>query len=210
MNYLAHAYLSFNNSEILVGNMISDFVKGKKKWDYPAKIQQGIMLHRDIDNFTDTHPITREAKSFFRVAYGLYSGAIMDIIYDHFLATDPKVFNPDDSGQAAPMTHMISKITLAAFAASTYRQLSGFAPLFPEKFARMFPYMQSQNWLYNYRYKEGIYNALGGLSRRANYMPDPQNAREIFETHYEELKALYNNFFPLLEDFTHSKFLELN
>jgi acyl carrier protein phosphodiesterase len=30
MNYLAHAYLSFGEPDILAGNMISDFVKGKK------------------------------------------------------------------------------------------------------------------------------------------------------------------------------------
>jgi acyl carrier protein phosphodiesterase len=54
MNYLAHAYLSFGIPEITLGNLISDFVKGKKKNDYPAAIQRGIMLHRAIDTFTDT------------------------------------------------------------------------------------------------------------------------------------------------------------
>ena len=55
MNYLAHAFLSFRNPQILVGNMISDFVKGKKKEDYPDLIKKGIMLLRAIDNFTDLH-----------------------------------------------------------------------------------------------------------------------------------------------------------
>ena len=84
MNYLAHAYLSFNDPEILVGNMISDFVKGKKKFDYPIRIQSGITLHRMIDTFTDEHPATKEAKEFFRAYYRLYSGAFIDVVYDHF------------------------------------------------------------------------------------------------------------------------------
>ena len=71
MNYLAHAYLSFNQQEILVGNMISDFVKGKTKFNYPEGIQKGIALHRAIDEFTDTHPATKEAAAFFRPAYRL-------------------------------------------------------------------------------------------------------------------------------------------
>jgi acyl carrier protein phosphodiesterase len=75
MNYLAHAYLSFNEPEILAGNMISDFVKGKKKFDYSLTIQQGIALHRAIDQFTDFHPVTQEAKSYFKKDYRLYSGA---------------------------------------------------------------------------------------------------------------------------------------
>jgi acyl carrier protein phosphodiesterase len=92
MNYLAHAYLSFNDPDILVGNMISDFVKGKKKFDYPLRIQAGIMLHRIIDEFTDSHPATREAKEFFRPHYRLYSGAFIDVVFDHFLALNSNEF----------------------------------------------------------------------------------------------------------------------
>ncbi len=62
MNYLAHAYLSFNMPDILVGNMISDFIKGKKQFDYPLPVQKGIRLHRAIDTFTDTHAATQELK----------------------------------------------------------------------------------------------------------------------------------------------------
>src|SRR3989442_7909269 len=97
MNYLAHAYLSFNQPEILVGNMISDFIKGKKQFDYPVSIQKGIRLHRDIDTFTDAHPATQQLKSFFRPHYRLYAGAFGDIVYDHFLALDPNEFVNDDS-----------------------------------------------------------------------------------------------------------------
>ena len=90
MNYLAHAYLSFNDPEILTGNLISDFVKGKKKFDYPRGIQNGITLHRAIDNFTDTHETTRQAKEVFRPHYRLYAGAFVDVVYDHYLANDKK------------------------------------------------------------------------------------------------------------------------
>src|SRR5687767_10055662 len=92
MNFLAHAYLSFDHPEILVGNLISDFVKGKKKFDYSENIQHGIALHRAIDTFTDYHQTTQIAKSFFRADYRLYSGAFMDIVYDHFLANDTNEF----------------------------------------------------------------------------------------------------------------------
>ncbi len=92
MNYLAHAFLSFNKKDILAGNMISDFVKGKAKYTYPGGIQNGIQLHRLIDEFTDGHPVTAEAKNYFRPQYRLYSGAFIDIVYDHFLALDSKQF----------------------------------------------------------------------------------------------------------------------
>jgi acyl carrier protein phosphodiesterase len=92
MNYLAHARLSFDQPDILVGNMISDFVKGKKRFDYSEPVQKGITLHRAIDTFTDEHEATKEAKKFFKPVVGLYAGAFMDIVYDHFLATDENEF----------------------------------------------------------------------------------------------------------------------
>jgi acyl carrier protein phosphodiesterase len=187
VNYLAHAYLSFGIPEIAVGNLISDFVKGKKKFDYPDRIQAGISLHRSIDTFTDTHPVTRVAKSYFRADYGLYAGPLTDVAYDHFLANDPVSFSPEAG--------------LAAFAQKTYDQLAAWESVFPERFARLFPYMRSQNWLYHYRWKEGIFNSFAGLSRRAAYMPGPEQACRLFETHYQELEACYQEFFPLLKDF---------
>ncbi|HCT24230.1 MAG TPA: DUF479 domain-containing protein, partial [Chitinophagaceae bacterium] len=90
MNYLAHAYLSFGKPELLIGNMISDFVKGKKQYDYPAAIQRGIRLHRAIDTFTDTHNSTKIIKQLFKSAVGPYAPAFADVVYDYYLANDPK------------------------------------------------------------------------------------------------------------------------
>ena len=184
MNYLAHAYLSFNKPGILVGNMISDFVKGKKKYDYPEQIQQGIVVHREIDRFTDAHPVTKEAKEIFRPAYRLYAGSLMDVVYDHFLALDENEFT--DEG-------------LKTFTINTYALLDQFTDLFPEKFNRMYPYMKTQNWLYNYRYRQGIEKSLAGVVRRAKYLEESDTAYFLFNEHYDQLKNLYQLFFPELK-----------
>jgi acyl carrier protein phosphodiesterase len=193
MNYLAHAYLSFGIPAITVGNLISDFVKGKHKFDYPPDIQQGIALHRAIDTFTDGHALTRDAKSFFREDYGLYSGPLVDVVFDHFLANDTLIFSA--AGESA------SGSGLKSFAAKTYEQVAANEALLPERFARMFYYMRTQDWLYHYRYKQGIINSFGGLARRATYMGDPDQAGRIFETHYSELAACYKEFFPELQEY---------
>jgi acyl carrier protein phosphodiesterase len=186
MNYLAHAYLSFNEPEMLAGNMISDFVKGKKKFDYAAGIQKGITLHRAIDVFTDNHEITRQAKLFFKPAYGLYAGAFMDVVYDHFLATDTQEF----PGNALDM-----------FAQKTYLQLQAFETVLPDRFRHLLYYMRTQNWLYNYRFKEGIKNSFAGLVRRAAYMHEHETAFHIFEENYTALNGYYETFFPALKNF---------
>jgi len=187
MNYLAHAYLSFGRPGILVGNMISDHVKGKRKFDYPGQIQQGIAVHREIDRFTDTHPATKEAKEVFRPAYRLYAGSLMDVIYDHFLALDENEFTDD---------------SLKAFTINTYAMLDQFIDHFPEKFSRMYPYMKAQNWLYNYRYRQGIEKSLAGVVRRAKYLEESDTAYLLFNEHYNKLKDLYQLFFPELKNMT--------
>lgn len=180
MNYLAHAYLSFNDSKILVGNMISDFVKGKKKFDYPSRIQIGIELHRFIDSFTDAHAATKKAKIFFQPYVRLYSGAFVDVVYDHFLANDKNEF---DEG------------ALNLFSKTTYKMLDHNKEYFPEKFAQYFPYMQSQDWLYHYQFKQGIEKSMIGLVRRAKYLESSEKCYEIFLENYNALNECYNLFF---------------
>ena len=188
MNYLAHAYLSFNQPGILSGNMINDYIKGKKKFDYPEALQKGMLLHRAIDDFTDHHPATEEAKFFFKAVYRLYSGAFVDVVYDHFLANDTNEFSDEAE--------------LYSFCQATYVSLQNNFALFPQKFQQVLPYMQSQNWLYNYRYREGIEKSFGGLVKRAAYLSESDTAFAIFNEHYDALQICYNDFFPELKQFT--------
>lgn len=194
MNYLAHACLSFGDPDILAGNMISDFVKGKKKYEYAVRIQMGITLHRKIDEYTDSHPATRQAKEFLKISAGPYAGAFVDIVYDHFLANDPYEFEEGE---------------LADFAQSTYLQLESFQKEFPDKFQRFFYYMHKQNWLLNYRSTGGIHNSFRGLCHRAKYIHDAEPVFEAFLVHYEELKMAYELFFPHVKTFAYHELLYL-
>jgi acyl carrier protein phosphodiesterase len=195
MNLLAHAYLSFNNEALLVGNMISDYVKGKKQYDYPLPIQAGIQLHRAIDEFTDTHEATLEIKKLFKPIYRLYAGAFIDVVYDYFLANDANEFE--------------TKEHLQIFTQNTYNLLQKNEVHFPEKFAKMYPYMQSQNWLYHYRTNEGMQKSFGGLARRAKYITETDTAFEIFLNNKEMIRSSYQVFFPQLKLFTANKMEQL-
>jgi acyl carrier protein phosphodiesterase len=170
-----------------VGNIISDFVKGKKKFDFSAGIQRGIILHRAIDDFTDTHPATIRAKQCFRPVYRLYSSAFIDVAFDHFLANDRNEFPEEHS--------------LHAFADETYGLISAFENVLPVRFQMMFPYMKQHNWLYNYQFREGIRRSFGGLAHRAKYLHESDRAFAIFEANYDELRKHYQDFFPELKQF---------
>ena len=187
MNYLAHAFLSFNDKNILAGNMISDFVKGKLQYNYPEGIQKGIRLHRLIDEFTDTHPVTKKAKSFFRPQYRLYSGAFTDVVYDHFLSLDSDRFKEYGN--------------IENFSKKTYQLLELNISLLPGPFQKMFPYMKNQDWLYNYQFKQGIQKSFNGIVLRSAYLTESAIAFEIFNEYYNELENCYMQFFPELKQF---------
>ena len=87
MNYLAHIFLSGNDRCIQIGNFIGDGVKGDGYKQYPRKFQQGILLHREIDAFSDRHPLVREAVGIGRETFGRYSAVVNDILFDYFLAS---------------------------------------------------------------------------------------------------------------------------
>lgn len=195
MNYLAHAYLSFDHAEVLAGNMISDFVKGKTKFSYPQGIQNGITLHRAIDEFTDAHPATKNAKEFFRPAYRLYSGAFVDVVYDHFLALDTGEFE--------------NATALQNFTTRTYDTLHEKFSLLPPRFQNIFPHMKQHNWLFNYQYTWGIERSFGGLAHRAAYIEESGTAFAIFMENYTALKECYTIYFPTLKKFASRYLSEL-
>ena len=194
MNYLGHAFLSFGDAEVLTGNMTGDHIKGKLVLDtFPPGIRKGVLLHRKIDGFADVHPATQRAKLLFREHYGLYAGAIMDTLYDHYLANDPK--------------HFSSQEVLKQFSTDTYNKLETQSAYFPASFTSYFSYMKEHDWLYNYRTLQGMQRSLQGLARRATHMPPPDKAYEIFVTYYYQLAQCYYEFID--DVITFAKF-ELN
>lgn len=181
MNYLGHALLSMDDPDILAGNMIGDYVKGSASLDdYSEGVKKGILLHRKIDSFADSDPAALRARVWFREKYGLYSGAIIDTVFDHYIATDPQFFKTEND--------------LLSFSQGVYKKLNGYKEIFPPQFAKMFPYMEQQNWLYNYRTMTGVSRSLQGLHRRAKYMEEPEEAYNTFVIRYYELAQSYYDF----------------
>ena len=181
MNFLAHAYLSFNKEEIVVGNLISDFVKGNKKFDYSKGIQDGISLHRKIDEFTDNHPQTKLAKQLLKPAVGLYAGAFIDVVYDYFLANNLNCFS--------------SEIELHDFAKGVYKILENHKAIVPPNFEKVMPSMQANNWLYNYKFDYGVQRSFEGLYRRAKFLtPSDNKAYQSFIANKSVLHEFANSF----------------
>lgn len=194
MNFLAHAYLSFGHDGILVGNLAADFIKGKEIQRYDKEILIGILLHREIDSFTDSHPLVKAGQSYLRPRFRHYSTVITDIFFDYFLGKNWERY---------------SEIPLESFANQTYQTIDQHLYLLPDTFKNMFVWMKSQNWLYHYREIEGIQKALNGLSRRTTFDSKMNEAPEVLLEKEEEFEVIFFAFFKELETFARHKLLEL-
>lgn len=194
MNFLAHIYLSFGDDEITLGNFIADSIRGNKFKHLPERIQKGIMLHREIDTYTDAHPIHKKSSKRLHKNYGHYSRVIIDIYYDHFLAKNWRVY---------------SDVGLAVFVENFYDLLEDNYSVLPEGIKRMMPYMIADNWIYNYSKMEGIGRVLEGMNRRTKNKSKMNFAILDLEEHYEMFEKEFTTFFGELITFSKQKYISL-
>jgi acyl carrier protein phosphodiesterase len=185
MNFLAHLFLSGDDPEIMVGNFIGDFVRGRNVYEqFKPNIALGIELHREIDEFTDSHLVVMESKKRLRPKYRHYAPVIVDMFYDHFLAAQWLNYHSQP---------------LPDFAEYAYSQLKDHEPILPERVVQMMPYMVKGNWLVNYAQLEGIHRALTGMSRRTPFDSKMDEAIFDLEKSYTEFEAEFLLFFPELK-----------
>lgn len=195
LNFLAHLYLSENNTNIMIGNFIADHIKGNRFSHLNSEIQKGIRLHREIDTFTDSHVITKKSKRRLHKRYGLYAGIIIDIFYDHYLAKNWKSY---------------SEIPLDVYVEFIYELLEKNKEILPQKTIEMIPYMVQYNWLYNYQYKDGIERVLNGMNRRTNNNGQLNLAIEDLYQFDQDFEKDFEMFFKDIQTFSHKKIKKLH
>lgn len=194
MNFLAHIYLSGNDEEIIIGNFIADGIKGKRYLNYPSKIAKGILLHREIDTFTDAHPTVRLSTAKLHENHSHYSGVIVDVFYDHFLAKNWSKYHPEP---------------LEDFVQNFYTLIENNYSKLPSRIQNMMPYMISQNWLSSYATIEGIDKILNQMSQRTRKIGHLDTAVVELQEFYSEFETEFTSFFEELQIFTKQKLLEL-
>ncbi|MES2747381.1 MAG: acyl carrier protein phosphodiesterase [Bacteroidota bacterium] len=194
MNFLAHIYLSGNNDLLKIGNFMADSIRGNSYLEYPDEVRKGILLHRYIDTFTDAHPIYRKSKHRLHEKYGHYSGVIMDIVYDHYLATNWSQYSNED---------------LEDYAADFYQLLQDNYDLLTEKTKNMLPYMMDGNWLVSYATLGGLEKILFQMDYRTHHRVNMQEAMVELHQFYTEFHAEFKLFFEELQQHCIEKLAEL-
>jgi len=182
MNYLAHLYLSGENKMLMTGNFIGDFVKGKKYLKFPEEIQKGILIHRRIDTFTDRHNKFREAKKLLRPEYGLYSGIVIDLFYDHFLAKNWSAY---------------SDISLHKFSKKAHAILLSNFSFLPARVQGFLPNLIQKRRLESYASKEGIQKSLEVMSM---YTSLPTKSKKAIQIMKSNINFFEKNFTDFMQD----------
>ncbi|WP_299781733.1 acyl carrier protein phosphodiesterase [uncultured Formosa sp.] len=192
MNYLAHIYLSENRPKVTIGNFIADGngIRGKSYQKFDKDIQVGILLHRQIDTFTDAHPTVRQSTKRLHKNYGHYSGIIIDIFYDHFLAKNWTSY---------------SDVPLNEYANAFYNLLEEHVDDLPKYTQHILPYMKKGNWLVSYASIKGIESVLKGMDKRTKNQSQMYLSITELETHYKEFESEFTSFFEELRQFSHTK-----
>ena len=193
MNYLAHLFLAEPSDESRIGSLLGDFVAGRIEdlcEKYGQEIARGIQRHRDVDQFTDTHPIVRHSMACLEPEHGMFSGIIIDVCYDHFLLKHWTTFSPEP---------------LVEFIAAVHTSLSRQDWDFPPHYQWMIPWLIKEQWLTSYRSLNGVQRALVGINYRFSRETTLGHAIESIKRCYQELEADFLRFFPEVIRFVHER-----
>ncbi|HUP63253.1 MAG TPA: ACP phosphodiesterase [Thermoanaerobaculia bacterium] len=176
MNHLAHLVLADPTTDSLIGNLSGDFVKGPLGDRFPPAIRDGIMQHRRIDAFTDSHPAAAAFRRVLAAEHGHYARVIADMFFDHFLAAGFERY----AGEP-----------LERFLARTFAALDPHADAFPGRLRAIYPRMRDEGWLVSYREIDGIRFALSRMSWRFSRRPELASATHFLVDAREELERLF-------------------
>ncbi len=187
MNFLAHLFLSGDDKDFIIGNFIADHVKGTKIDSYNHDIKTGILFHRSIDEFTDHNSIVKETLKVLRPHFRKYSGVVLDMYYDHFLAVGWSEY---------------ADISLEDFTQQKYAILMEAISELPPRSQYVLPFMVSENWLLNYRTFEGLHNSFSGIASRTKFYSNLESATSHLKDNHITYKKSFEAFFPQLVDFS--------
>lgn len=182
MNYLAHLFLASYSDDAMLGALLGDFVKPHSDYQFSAETETEILTHRKVDSFTDSHPVVLDAKRLFEGPSRRYAGILLDVFYDHVLASSWERYSAEP---------------LAGFIRRVYGGLAAQAQVLPPNLARAVPYMIEQDWLGSYVDYAGVEIAIRRISTRLSKNGGQlRDGLSDLQAHQAALADGFHAFFP--------------
>jgi acyl carrier protein phosphodiesterase len=194
MNFLGHLYFSNNDIELMQANLFGDFVKGKDYTHLPLKIQEGVTLHRKIDNYIDNHPAVLDLIRLLYEPMPKVAGIAVDLFFDHLLAKNWNQFHHQEIDE---------------FIYQFYNSINTSTLHYSEHFQFMLVKMQEDNWLLSYKNLNGLNLSCQGVSSRISFENNLKNGVQVFQKYELEIEK---SFFEYMNDailfFSKDKYLK--
>ena len=169
---------------------MGDTVRGKQYLNYPKEVQRGILLHRQIDTFTDAHPLFRQSKKRLVSFYGHYAGVITDVFYDYFLTKHWKNFSTED---------------LDGYIERFYTLIQEKKEVLNPQMQSIASYMMRDNWLKAYQSYSGLAQILYQMDRRTDFRSQMQYAVTSLQAEESLFEEEFLPFFTQLQEFVNKK-----
>ncbi|HGM5582881.1 TPA: ACP phosphodiesterase [Pseudomonas putida] len=185
MNYLAHLHLGGPAPQQLLGSLYGDFVKGPLEGRFAPELEAAIRLHRQIDRYTDSHPLVLAALARFPQERRRFAGIVLDVFFDHCLARHWADY---------------AEQPLAQFTNAFYQVLLA-EPQLPGRLARIAPFMAADDWLGAYGDFATLEQVFRGIGRRLSRPEGMLGVMAELEELYEPLMADFREFYPQLQVF---------
>ena len=185
MNFLAHSLLGFDDAELIAGQICGDFVRGSQLSHFPRRLETGIRLHRHLDRFTDTHVQLQEVRSGMQGVSYRFSGIVVDVLFDHFLARHWSRY---------------SEHSLPAHADRVHEALADNHDHLPEKLQRFTQLLLRERILEGNIRLSAIELTLARLSRRSPRFAALAIGESQLELLRNQLQEPFESFYPDLLD----------
>ncbi len=195
MNFLAHLYLSHGINQLMIGNFIGDYVKGKKYESFSPEIQKGILLHRKIDAYTDSHPIVKKSTMRFKPCYNRYASVVVDVIYDHYLAKYWTNYSDE------PLSNYVDKVH--SYLIRHYFTL-------PNRVKGFLPFLIKSRRLENYQFVWGIERSLRIMANHSSLPEKSECAIKVMTNQYDELQYEFERYFNELQEVVSEEIHQFN
>jgi len=191
VNFLAHLHVAPDEPGWQVGGVLADLVKGPDVAALPPAVRAGVVLHRQVDAFTDSHPAVVRAISRIGPEWGWFSGIIVDIYFDHILARSWPRYSDEP---------------LRAFADRMYAVLETGLPHLGDEARGFLAGLIRSDRLVAYATRDGITETLARTARRiAVRLPNKAlplaDAVPLLVRLDRELAADFHEFYPQLVAF---------
>jgi acyl carrier protein phosphodiesterase len=189
VNYLAHVWLAGEDELTRVGAIMADYVKGRLHTVQPGTVSWGVRHHRKVDTFVDGNIGTRRFLQFLPPRQRRYGGIVLDMIYDHLLASQ--------------WEHFTGHPDLSAYADSVYRLLRRHEALLPARFAPISHRMMEYNWFVSYADPDVLKRAVHTVASRVSGGGNLVELSKELPKYVDLARPIFEQFWPEISEYAH-------